>query len=303
MEGGYKDTRWEGYVDWRNRPALRGKHGGMLAASFTLVLENLAYLANASNRCCICRSTCTFHRPKRQTMSPISWELPSFWPSLEASYLTLSSPLHIYLISALIEILGLIILTIQARTPSLKPPQCNPSIPCEEVGDGKAAMLFVGLYLVALGVGGIKGSLPTHGAEQLDETPQKEGSKDPPSSTTLSFVSHVTERGSVGRQPLAGVHPPSTTAAGHRLRWVVAFIATTGAVIGLGNRLPFGFDGGVAAAEAVRAVGSRVEAGAAPRGPRVSNPRVPLWSHVDRWIVPDPTAVMRRLRMIRVRKP
>ncbi|KAE8720771.1 Tetratricopeptide-like helical, putative isoform 1 [Hibiscus syriacus] len=58
----------------------------------------------------------------------------------------------------------------------------------------------------------------------------------------------------------------------------------------------FGWD--VAAAEAARAVGSRVEAGAAPRGPRVSNPRVPLWSHVDRWIVPDPTAVMRRLRMI-----
>lgn len=30
-------------------------------------------------------------------------------------------------------------------------------------------MLFLGLYLVALGVGGIKGSLPTHGAEQFDE--------------------------------------------------------------------------------------------------------------------------------------
>lgn len=30
-------------------------------------------------------------------------------------------------------------------------------------------MLFVGLYLVALGVGGIKGSLPPHGAEQFDE--------------------------------------------------------------------------------------------------------------------------------------
>ncbi|KAE8698334.1 hypothetical protein F3Y22_tig00110599pilonHSYRG00065 [Hibiscus syriacus] len=51
----------------------------------------------------------------------------------------------------------------------------------------------------------------------------------------------------------------------------------------------FGWD--VAAAEAARAVGSRVEAGAAPRGPRVSNPRVPLWSHVDRWIVPDPTTM------------
>ncbi|GJX33900.1 NRT1/ PTR family protein 4.6 [Tanacetum coccineum] len=30
-------------------------------------------------------------------------------------------------------------------------------------------MLFLGLYLVALGVGGIKGSLPVHGAEQFDE--------------------------------------------------------------------------------------------------------------------------------------
>ncbi|KAL6281240.1 hypothetical protein ACE6H2_018121 [Prunus campanulata] len=43
---------WEGYVDWRNRPAIRGCHGGMLAASFVLVveiLENLAFLANASN--------------------------------------------------------------------------------------------------------------------------------------------------------------------------------------------------------------------------------------------------------------
>ncbi|KAK6133693.1 hypothetical protein DH2020_032603 [Rehmannia glutinosa] len=34
-------------------------------------------------------------------------------------------------------------------------------------------MLFLGLYLVALGVGGIKGSLPSHGAEQFDgSTPQ-----------------------------------------------------------------------------------------------------------------------------------
>ncbi|KAI3850350.1 hypothetical protein MKW92_004580 [Papaver armeniacum] len=34
-------------------------------------------------------------------------------------------------------------------------------------------MLFVGLYLVALGVGGIKGSLPAHGAEQFDANTQQ----------------------------------------------------------------------------------------------------------------------------------
>ncbi|KAI3796027.1 hypothetical protein L1987_38688 [Smallanthus sonchifolius] len=43
---------WEGYVDYRFRPAKRGRHGGMRAALFVLVvevLENLAFLANASN--------------------------------------------------------------------------------------------------------------------------------------------------------------------------------------------------------------------------------------------------------------
>ncbi|CAK9313290.1 unnamed protein product, partial [Citrullus colocynthis] len=45
-------STWEGYVDWRRRAAVRGRHGGMMAAGFVLgveVLENLAFLANASN--------------------------------------------------------------------------------------------------------------------------------------------------------------------------------------------------------------------------------------------------------------
>lgn len=29
-------SRWEGYADWRNRAAVKGRHGGMLAASFVL---------------------------------------------------------------------------------------------------------------------------------------------------------------------------------------------------------------------------------------------------------------------------
>lgn len=68
---------------------------------------------------------------------------------------------------------GLLVLTIQAHLPSLKPPTCasmSTDNPCKEVSGGKTVMLFTGLYLVALGVGGIKGSLPPHGAEQFDET-------------------------------------------------------------------------------------------------------------------------------------
>lgn len=64
------------------------------------------------------------------------------------------------------------ILTVQANISSLMPPKCdlsNPNMPCQQVHGSKEAMFFLGLYLVALGVGGIKGSLPAHGAEQLDE--------------------------------------------------------------------------------------------------------------------------------------
>ena len=65
---------------------------------------------------------------------------------------------------------GLVVLTVQACVPSLMPAACEAATACHEVGGGKAAMLFGGLYLVALGIGGIKGSLPPHGAEQFDET-------------------------------------------------------------------------------------------------------------------------------------
>nr|GEW45009.1 protein NRT1/ PTR FAMILY 4.6 [Tanacetum cinerariifolium] len=112
---------WEGYVDYRFRRAQRGRHGGMRAALFVLVvevLENLAFLANASNLVLYLR--------KYMNLSP----------SRSA-------------------INGLVILTFQARSPYLKPAPCDKpnTALCEHVHGGKAAMLFIGLYLVAFGVG------------------------------------------------------------------------------------------------------------------------------------------------------
>ena len=60
----------------------------------------------------------------------------------------------------------------QAHTRYLKPESClsaNRNAKCQEVEGGKEWLLFIGLYLVELGVGGIKGYLPPHGAEQFDE--------------------------------------------------------------------------------------------------------------------------------------
>ncbi|XP_043726229.1 protein NRT1/ PTR FAMILY 4.6-like [Telopea speciosissima] len=176
MEEEQQLERWEGYVDWKKRPALKGRHGGMLAASFVLVvevLENLAFLANASNL--VLYLVMFMHlSPSRSANTVTNFMGTAFLLALLGGFLSdaFFTTYQIYLISAAIEFLGLVILTAQARTPSLMPATCNMStnVQCQEVSGGEAAMLFGGLYLVALGVGGIKGSLPTHGAEQFDES-------------------------------------------------------------------------------------------------------------------------------------
>ncbi|XP_074316353.1 protein NRT1/ PTR FAMILY 4.6-like isoform X2 [Silene latifolia] len=169
-------SKWEGYVDWRNRPALRGRHGGVLAAFFVLVvevLENLAYLANASNLVLYLSKYMHFS-PSRSAIMVTNFMGTAFLLALLGGFFSdaFFTTYHIFCISAVIEFMGLLILTIQAQKPSLQPSPCSPNITnnvCDEVPGVKAAVLFTGLYLVALGVGGIKGSLPPHGANQFDE--------------------------------------------------------------------------------------------------------------------------------------
>lgn len=176
MEAGQHLEKWEGHVDWRNRPALRGRHGGMLAASFVLVvevLENLAYLANASNLVLYLSKVMHFS-PSSSANIVTNFMGTAFFLALLGGFLSdaFFTSYCIYLMSAIVEFLGLVMLTLQAHLPSLKPAECtsdNRNTSCQRATGGKAAMLFTGLYLVALGVGGIKGSLPPHGAEQFDE--------------------------------------------------------------------------------------------------------------------------------------
>nr|CAB3468266.1 unnamed protein product [Digitaria exilis] len=180
QEDGARDPeRWDGYVDWRNRPATRARHGGMLAASFVLVvevLENLAFLANASNLVTYLMGF-MHYSPSQSATAVTNFMGTAFLLALLGGFLSdaFFTTYATYIVSAFIEFLGLVILTIQARTPSLMPPQCakagspGAAAPCEPVSGAKKAMLFAGLYLTALGIGGIKGSLPSHGAEQFDE--------------------------------------------------------------------------------------------------------------------------------------
>ncbi|PIN10684.1 H+/oligopeptide symporter [Handroanthus impetiginosus] len=83
-----------------------------------------------------------------------------------------------------LEIIGYALLAVQAHFKQLRPFPCKDVAPsktshCEPATSSQEAMLFTGLYLVALGTGGIKAALPSLGADQFDE-------RDPKEATALS---------------------------------------------------------------------------------------------------------------------
>lgn len=75
-----------------------------------------------------------------------------------------------------IALQGLLLLLLQARSDRLKPPPCDPRNPaaCVRVHGGDEVHLYLALYLIALGSGGIKAALPAHCADQFDAKHPKE---------------------------------------------------------------------------------------------------------------------------------
>ncbi|KDP38408.1 hypothetical protein JCGZ_04333 [Jatropha curcas] len=77
---------------------------------------------------------------------------------------------------------GYNILTVQARFHQLRPTQCQGVSPdkqnqCEAATGGQEAVLFTGLYLLALGTSGVKAGLPSLGADHFDEKDPKEAAQ------------------------------------------------------------------------------------------------------------------------------
>lgn len=48
---------------------------------------------------------------------------------------------------------------------------------CEAASEGQVAVLYIGLYLIALGTGGVKAALPALGADQFDDKDPKEAAQ------------------------------------------------------------------------------------------------------------------------------
>ncbi|KAH9322801.1 hypothetical protein KI387_017440, partial [Taxus chinensis] len=175
--GAEEAYKLQGFVDWKKRPVekSKSKHDGILPAVFVLaseVFENLGFLANATNLVNYFYGFMHFSLAKSAN-TLTNFMGTSFLLALLGGFVsdTFMTTYWTVITFALIELMGLVLLIVQAHYPSLKPPACNTVShvvsSCKQVEGGEAAMLYIGLYLVGVGVGGVKGSLPVHGADQL----------------------------------------------------------------------------------------------------------------------------------------
>ncbi|XP_037495046.1 protein NRT1/ PTR FAMILY 8.1 isoform X2 [Jatropha curcas] len=73
---------------------------------------------------------------------------------------------------SIIYVLGMTLLTLSASVKGLKP-SCNHSNVCHPTGT-ETSVFFLGLYLIALGTGGIKPCVSSFGADQFDDSDETE---------------------------------------------------------------------------------------------------------------------------------
>ncbi|KAF8119031.1 hypothetical protein N665_0001s0087 [Sinapis alba] len=156
-----QNEREEKFEDWRGNEAIPGKH-------VVEMMENMVFLACSTNFVTYFTKSWHYSSAKASNMvtnfTGTSFLLTIFGGFIADSFLTRFTA---FIIFCSIELLGLILLTIQAHVTKLQPHGDN--TPPSTL---QSLVLFTGLYAVATGVGGVKASLPAHGGDQLDSRKQ-----------------------------------------------------------------------------------------------------------------------------------
>ncbi|XWS36612.1 hypothetical protein CRYUN_Cryun20dG0099800 [Craigia yunnanensis] len=164
-------TEYGEFEDWQGGKADPTKHGGVRASSIACVvevLENMVFLSNATNF--VAYFLMSMHYPAAESANMVtnfmgtSFLLTIFGGFIGDSFFT---RFKTFIIFCTLELLGLILLTIQAQDSRLQPAiNSKPS-------KSQEAVLYTGLYAIAAGVGGVKAAFPAHGADQLDHSNQR----------------------------------------------------------------------------------------------------------------------------------
>ncbi|XP_010264234.1 PREDICTED: protein NRT1/ PTR FAMILY 6.3-like [Nelumbo nucifera] len=164
--------------DYKGRSAERFTTGGWTSAAMILgveLCERLTTLGIAVNL--VTYLTGTMHLGNATSANNVTNFLgTSFMLCLLGGFIA-DTFLGRYLtvaIFATVQATGVTILTISTIVPSLRPPKCTAGEVCVQASGLQLTVLYLGLYLTALGTGGLKSSVSGLGSDQFDESDPKE---------------------------------------------------------------------------------------------------------------------------------
>ncbi|XP_019167897.1 PREDICTED: protein NRT1/ PTR FAMILY 8.2-like [Ipomoea nil] len=166
----------DGTLDYRNRPANKNKTGTWKACPFILgneCSERLAYYGMSSNLMIYFQT-----RLNQSTISASknlsNWSGTCYIMPLVGAFLADAYLGRYWTIAtfSIIYVIGMTLMTLSATVPGISP-TCIAHEKCTVTGRD-TMVCFIALYLVALGTGGIKPCVSSYGADQFDDTDEKE---------------------------------------------------------------------------------------------------------------------------------
>ncbi|XP_061992444.1 protein NRT1/ PTR FAMILY 6.2-like [Rosa rugosa] len=168
-------------LDYKGFPADKSRTGGWVAAALILgieICERLSTMGIAVNL--VTYLVGTMHFPSSTSANIVtdfagtSFLLCLLGGFLADSFLGRYKTIAIF---ASIQTLGIIALAISVKLPKLRPPHCDITAAnnnCKQANDFQTGFLYLALYIIALGIGGLKSSVSGFGTDQFDEKDDKE---------------------------------------------------------------------------------------------------------------------------------
>ncbi|CAK8578264.1 unnamed protein product [Lathyrus sativus] len=175
-----KQHTGDGSVDFRWKPAIKHNTGNWRACPFILgneCCERLAFFGIATNL--VTYLTTKLHEGNAAAARNVSiWQGTCYLTPLIGAVLADGYWGRYWTIAvfSMIYFVGMCILTVSASVPSLKPAECLGSV-CPPASPVQYYPLYFGLYVIALGTGGVKACVLSFGADQFDDTDSKERDK------------------------------------------------------------------------------------------------------------------------------
>ncbi|KAB1205930.1 Protein NRT1/ PTR FAMILY 8.3 [Morella rubra] len=167
----------DGSVDFHGKPVLKQNTGNWRACPFILGTEGcerLAYYGIATNL--VTYLTGKLHEGNVSAARNVTtWQGTCYLTPLIGAVLADSYWGRYWTIAVFCTIyfIGMCTLTLSASVPGLRPAECVGST-CPAASPAQYAVFFLGLYLIALGTGGIKPCVSSFGADQFDDTDSRE---------------------------------------------------------------------------------------------------------------------------------